>query len=217
MTPLLKISNLYVNFQVRKSKFSAVKNFNLLIEKNQIVGLVGESGSGKSVTAMSIMRLLQEPKASYGEKSSIEFDGELIVEGNCQHNFTIFRSWTATDCAGYSSTPAVNLRSSFNYVVNLDLGLLQFAFPHGITNGSPITLNVVDTGEGTEFPLSAGATGRLNGNTTYYAITGTANSLENDQLKIAITQANANLGDALAFVNAGTGRQQVLTLSLIHI
>ena len=57
MIPLLKISNLYVNFQVRKSKFSAVKNFNLLIEKNQIVGLVGESGSGKSVTAMSLMRL----------------------------------------------------------------------------------------------------------------------------------------------------------------
>ena len=82
MIPLLKISNLYVNFQVRKSKFSAVRNFNLLIEKNQIVGLVGESGSGKSVTAMSIMRLLQEPRASYGEKSSIEFDGEEILSAN---------------------------------------------------------------------------------------------------------------------------------------
>ena len=115
--------------------------------------------------------------------------------------------------AGYSSTPAVNLRSSFNYVVNLDLGLLQFAFPHGIANGSEITLNVVDTGEGTDYPLSAGAVGRLNGNTTYYAITGAANSLESDQLKIAITAANANLGDALSFVNAGTGRQQVLTES----
>ena len=115
--------------------------------------------------------------------------------------------------AGYSSTPAVNLRSSFNYVVNLDLGLLQFAFPHGIANGSEITLNVVDTGEGVEYPLSAGAVGRLNGTTTYYAITGAANSLEPDQLKIAITQANANLGDSLAFVNAGTGRQQVLTES----
>ena len=115
--------------------------------------------------------------------------------------------------AGYSSTPTVSLRSSFNYVVNIDLGLLQFAFPHGIANGSEITLNVVDTGEGTEYPLSAGAVGRLNGSTTYYAITGAANSLENDQLKIAITAANANLGDALAFVNAGTGRQQVLTES----
>ena len=98
-------------------------------------------------------------------------------------------------------------------MVNIDLGLLQFAFPHGIANGAEITLNVVDTGEGTEYPLSAGAVGRLNGSTTYYAITGAANSLENDQLKIAITAANANLGDALAFVNAGTGRQQVLTES----
>ena len=113
--------------------------------------------------------------------------------------------------AGYSSSPTVELRSSFNYVVNLDLGLLQFAFPHGIVNGSEVNLNVVDTGEGIEFPLSSGATGRLNGNTTYYAITGTANSLEPDQMKLAITAANAELGDGLAFVNAGTGRQQVLT------
>ena len=115
--------------------------------------------------------------------------------------------------AGYSSTPLVSLRSSFNYVINIDLGLLQFAFPHGIANGSAITLNVVDTGSGAEFPLAAGATGRLNGTTTYYAITGTANSLENDQLKVAITAANAELGDALTFTNAGTGRQQVLTES----
>ena len=115
--------------------------------------------------------------------------------------------------AGYSSTPTVSLRSSFNYVVNLDLGLLQFAFPHGIPNGSQVTLNVVDTGDGAEFPLAAGALGRLNGTTTYYAITGTANSLEDDQLKLAITASNAELGDAITFSNAGTGRQQVLTES----
>ena len=71
MKSLLKISNLSINFKVRKSDFSAVKDLNLLIEENQIVGLVGESGSGKSVTAMSIMRLLPEPKASYGNESSI--------------------------------------------------------------------------------------------------------------------------------------------------
>ena len=113
--------------------------------------------------------------------------------------------------AGYSSTPTVSLRSSFNYVINLDLGLLQFAFPHGIANGAAVTLNVVDTGDGADFP--AGAVGRLNGSTTYYAISGTANSLEDDQLKLAITASNAELGDALSFSNAGTGRQQVLTES----
>ncbi len=115
--------------------------------------------------------------------------------------------------SGYSSTPTVTLKSSFNYVVNLDLGLLQFAFPHGIQNGAEITLNAVDTGEGVEFPLASGAIGRLNATTTYYAIAGTAQSLEDNQLKIAITQNNADLGDALTFATDGTGRQQVLTES----
>ena len=115
--------------------------------------------------------------------------------------------------AGYSSTPTIALRSAFNYVVNLDLGLLQFAFPHGIVNGSAVTLNVVDTGDGAEYPLASGAIGRLNSSTTYYAIAGAANSLETDQLKLAITASNAALGDAISFVNAGTGRQQVLTES----
>ena len=78
MKSLLQISNLTINFQVRKNEFTAVKNLNLSINENQIVGLVGESGSGKSVTAMSIMRLLPEPKASYGDGSSIMFDGEEI-------------------------------------------------------------------------------------------------------------------------------------------
>ena len=82
MKPLLQISNLSISFQVRKAKFSAVKNLNLSINENQIVGLVGESGSGKSVTAMSIMRLLPEPKASYSEQSSIIFDGEEILSAN---------------------------------------------------------------------------------------------------------------------------------------
>ena len=115
--------------------------------------------------------------------------------------------------AGYSSTPTVSLRSSFSYVINLDLGLLQFAFPHGIQNGSEVTLSVTDTGDGVEFPLASGALGRLNGSTTYYAIAGAAQSLDGDQLKLAITPQNAELGDAISFANAGTGRQQVLTES----
>ncbi len=82
MKPLLKISNLSINFKVRNTEFSAVKNLNLEIAENQIVGLVGESGSGKSVTAMSIMRLLPEPKASYGDDSSIIFDGTEILSAN---------------------------------------------------------------------------------------------------------------------------------------
>ena len=82
MKPLLEISNLSISFQVRKAEFSAVKNLNLSIKENQIVGLVGESGSGKSVTAMSIMRLLPEPKASYSNESSILFDETEILSAD---------------------------------------------------------------------------------------------------------------------------------------
>ena len=37
----------------------------------------------------------------------------------------------------------------------------SFAFPHGIQNGAEVTLNAVDTGDGIEYPLAAGALGRL--------------------------------------------------------
>jgi ABC-type microcin C transport system duplicated ATPase subunit YejF len=59
-----------------------VKNLNLTIEENQVAGLVGESGSGKSVTAMSIMRLLPEPKAKFSSESSIIFNGEDVLKAS---------------------------------------------------------------------------------------------------------------------------------------
>lgn len=114
--------------------------------------------------------------------------------------------------SGYSSEPVVSLKSSFNYVINLDLGLLQFSYPHGIQNGAQVQLQVSDDGDTQgSFPIAAGAIGTLNSTTTYYAIAGTAQSLESDQLKLAITPTNAELGDAISFVNAGTGRQTLLT------
>ena len=52
-----------------------------------------------------------------------------------------------------------------------------------------------------EFPLTSGAIGRLNPTTTYYAIAGTANSLEDDQLKLAITAQTLNWVMLLPFIN----------------
>ena len=66
MNKLLSVSSLDVKFNLRDSVFHAVKNASFEISENEIVGLVGESGSGKSVTAMSLMRLLPEPKAEFG-------------------------------------------------------------------------------------------------------------------------------------------------------
>ena len=159
---------------------------------------------------------VSDPGSGYSQAPAVVITGGggsgAIAESTIQ-NGRLSQIIVKDPGSGYSSPPTVELKSSFNYVVNLDLGLLQFAFPHGIVNGSEVTLNAVDIGDGVEFPLAAGAIGRLNSSTTYYAISGAAQSLEGDQLKLAITPSNAELGDAIGYVNAGTGRQQVLTSS----
>ena len=60
MSKILEVSNLSINFSTRDGLFNAVDNISFDIEKNQTLALVGESGSGKSVTAMSILQLLQK-------------------------------------------------------------------------------------------------------------------------------------------------------------
>ena len=109
--------------------------------------------------------------------------------------------------------PTVTLKSEFNYVVNLDLNYLQFNFPHGITQGAAISFRADDVGS-TEGelpkPSSAGLTS-LVVNQTYYAIAGEANSLENDQIRFALTPADAESGNYITFLTQGAGRQVLLT------
>ena len=64
---LLQIKDLSIKFQGNE----VVKNISLNLEPGEMVGLVGESGSGKSVTALSILQLLNGAKIS----GSIEFNG----------------------------------------------------------------------------------------------------------------------------------------------
>ena len=115
--------------------------------------------------------------------------------------------------SGYSSEPTVTLKSEFNYVVNLDLGYLQFNFPHGITTGAAVQLRAEDLGSTVGIlpkPSSAGLVS-LSSNTTYYAIAGSANSLEPDQLRIALTRVDAESGNFITFLTQGEGRQILLT------
>ena len=115
--------------------------------------------------------------------------------------------------AGYSSEPSVTLKSEFNYVVNIDLGYLQFNFPHGITTGAEIQLRAEDLGSTVGIlpkPSSAGLVS-LSSSQTYYAIAGEANSLESDQLRISLTKLDAESGSYITFLTQGEGRQILLT------
>ena len=57
---LLDIKNLHVEFSGMRGKVEALKNMNLSLKEGEILGIVGESGSGKSITALSILGLLEE-------------------------------------------------------------------------------------------------------------------------------------------------------------
>ena len=63
MAPLLSVKDLSLQFlnaaQVSENSY-AIHNVSFDIEEGKTHALVGESGSGKSVTALSILRLLEE-------------------------------------------------------------------------------------------------------------------------------------------------------------
>ena len=69
---LLAIKKLNINFGANH----VVKDASLGIEKGEMVALVGESGSGKSVTALSVLQLVQGGRQS----GSIVFNGTEILE-----------------------------------------------------------------------------------------------------------------------------------------
>ena len=61
MSPLLDVQHLTVVFEGSSSTVTVVDDVSFQIAPGETLGLVGESGSGKSVTAFSILRLLQPP------------------------------------------------------------------------------------------------------------------------------------------------------------
>jgi len=72
--PLLAVEDLSVAFRRDGETALAVKNVSFQLAKGETLALVGESGSGKSVTALSILKLLNYPAASHPS-------GRVLFEG----------------------------------------------------------------------------------------------------------------------------------------
>ena len=77
--PLLTVNNLHTYFKTRRGLVKAVNDVSFALEEGKTLGIVGESGSGKSITAMSIMRLLEDN--GYIAEGEILFqDGEEVLD-----------------------------------------------------------------------------------------------------------------------------------------
>ncbi len=76
--PLLTIRDLSVLFRQGDNETLAVDRVSFDIANGETVALVGESGSGKSVTALSVLKLLQYPAASH-PTGKIMFEGDDLL------------------------------------------------------------------------------------------------------------------------------------------
>ncbi len=75
---LLEVRNLKTYFQVLDGTVPAVDGVSFRLGRGETLGIVGESGSGKSVTALTIMRLLEIPPAEIVD-GEVWFDGREIL------------------------------------------------------------------------------------------------------------------------------------------
>lgn len=77
MTPLLEVDDLRVEFRTDDGPLTAVDGVSFAVEPGETLAIVGESGSGKSVSALSIMGLVDRPGRITG--GSIRFQDVALV------------------------------------------------------------------------------------------------------------------------------------------
>ena len=84
---LLEVKNLHTYFKTRKGIVKAVNDVSYTVEAGRTLGVVGESGSGKSVSAMSILRLLDGN--GYIAEGEILFEGEDLTKVSMEEMYRI--------------------------------------------------------------------------------------------------------------------------------
>ncbi|MGI8916708.1 MAG: ABC transporter ATP-binding protein [Chloroflexota bacterium] len=75
--PLLEVRDLRTHFFIEGQTVYSVDGVSFHLDQGEVLGLVGESGCGKSVTALSLMRLIEEPGRIVGGEVLLHQDGTV--------------------------------------------------------------------------------------------------------------------------------------------
>ncbi len=74
---MLEVKDLHTSFFTPAGEVKAVNGVSFFLDAGKVLGIVGESGSGKSVTAYSIMQILE--KTGKIVSGSVKFNGQELV------------------------------------------------------------------------------------------------------------------------------------------
>ena len=75
---LLELKNLKTFFTTKRGLVKAVNDVSYSVDAGKVLGVVGESGSGKSVSAMSILQLLDNN--GFIDSGEIWFEGQDLTK-----------------------------------------------------------------------------------------------------------------------------------------
>ena len=80
---MLEVEHLHVDFFTRRGVVQAVRGVTFHVDRGETLGLVGESGSGKSVTAQTLLGLIELPGTITG--GDVRWKGESLVARRRHH------------------------------------------------------------------------------------------------------------------------------------
>lgn len=80
MSKLLEVKNLGVSYHTYAGEIQSVRGVSFEVNQGETLAIVGESGCGKTVTAKSLIRLIQTPPGEIKTGSEILFKGVDILK-----------------------------------------------------------------------------------------------------------------------------------------
>ena len=120
MKALLKVEDLSVSYFTYAGEVHSVRGISFEVEEGKTTALVGESGCGKSVTAKSLLGLIEKP-GKVGDKSRIIYQGKEIT-GYTEKEWNEFRG---KDCSMVFQDALVSLNPTVKIGTQIEENLLN--------------------------------------------------------------------------------------------
>ena len=132
--PVLEVEDLQTVFLTDAGAVRAVDGVSFTVGPGETLGIVGESGSGKTVTALSLMRLLEEPARIVG--GSIRFQGRDVLAMRPDE----LRDWRGNHAAMVFQDPMTGL----NPVLRILPQVSEHIVSHGRQTGAAARRYAID-------------------------------------------------------------------------